>query len=78
MSPFVAMSTSEAELIRACACEQEIQFSRKLIAELGFLQYAPTPTFEDNTRCMALAEHGHFAGRSKHIHLLDSIVFGLA
>jgi hypothetical protein len=30
MSPIVAMSTSEAELIGACACAQEIQFSRKL------------------------------------------------
>jgi hypothetical protein len=38
-------------------------------AELGFRQYAPTPLFEDNTGCIALAEHGHFAGRSKHIHL---------
>jgi hypothetical protein len=63
------MSTSEAELIGACACEQEIQFCRKLAAELGFRQYAPTPLFEDNTGCIALAEHGHFAGRSKHIHL---------
>ena len=69
MSPIVAMSTSEAELIGACACAQEIQFSRKLAAELGFRQYAPTPLFEDNTGCIALAEHGHFAGRSKHIHL---------
>ena len=69
MSPIVAMSTSEAELIGACACAQEIQFSRKLAAELGFRQHAPTPLFEDNTGCIALAEHGHFAGRSKHIHL---------
>jgi hypothetical protein len=69
MSPIVAMSTSEAELIGACACAQEIQFCRKLAAELGFRQYAPTPLFEDNTGCIALAEHGHFAGRSKHIHL---------
>jgi hypothetical protein len=36
MSPIVAMSTSEAELIGACACAQEIQFSQKLAAELGF------------------------------------------
>jgi hypothetical protein len=36
MSPIVAMSTSEAELIGACACAQEIQFCRKLAAELGF------------------------------------------
>ncbi len=63
MSPIVAMSTSEAELIGAFACAQEIQFSRKLAAELGFRQHAPTPLFEDNTGCIALAEHGHFAGR---------------
>ena len=66
MSPIVAMSTSEAELIAACA--QEIQFCRKLAVELGFRRYAPTPLFEDNTGCIALAEHGHFAGRSENIH----------
>ncbi len=69
MSPIVVMSTSESELIGACACAQEIQFCRKLAAELGFRQYAPTPLFEGNTGCNTLAEHGHFAGRSKHIHL---------
>ena len=47
---------------------QEIQFSRKLAAELGFRQHAPTPLFEDNTGCINLTEHGHFTDRSKHIH----------
>jgi hypothetical protein len=61
MSPIVAMPTSEAQLIGACACAQEIQFCRRLAAELGFRQYAPTPLFEDNWGCIALAEHGHFA-----------------
>jgi hypothetical protein len=69
MSSIVAMSTSEGELIGSCACAQEIQFSRKLAAELGFRQYAPTPLFEDNTGCIAIAEHGHVAVRSKNIHL---------
>jgi hypothetical protein len=59
VSPIVAMSTSEVELIGACACAQEIQFSHKLAAELGFRQHAPTPVFEDNTGCIALAEHRH-------------------
>ena len=69
MSPIVVMSTSEAEFIGTCACAQEIQFCRKLADDLGFRQYTPTPLFEDNMACITLAEHGHFAGRSKHIHL---------
>jgi len=50
MSPIASMSTSEAELVGACAAgAQETQFCRKLAAELGFRQYdAPTPLFEDN------------------------------
>ena len=36
-------------LIHKSTCAQEIQFCRKLAAELGFRQYAPTPLFEDNT-----------------------------
>jgi hypothetical protein len=69
MSPIVAMSTFEAELIGACACAQEIQFCRKLAAKLGFRQCAPKPLFEDNTEFIELAEYGHFAGMSKNIHL---------
>ena len=49
MSPIVAMYTSEADLIGACACEREIQFRLKWAPVLGFRQYAPTPLFKDNT-----------------------------
>ncbi len=37
-------------------------FSCKLAAVLGFRLHAPTPLFEDNTGCIALTVHGHFAG----------------
>jgi hypothetical protein len=43
------------------SCAQEVNFCRKLATELGFIQPGPTP--------IALPEHGHFKGRSKHVHL---------
>ncbi len=46
-----------------------MNFCRKLATELGFIQPGPTPIAEDNTGAIALLEHGHFKGRSKHVHL---------
>jgi hypothetical protein len=65
LAPILALSTSEAELISVASCAQEVNFCRKLAAELGFIQPGPTPIAEDNTGAIALLEHGHFKGRSK-------------
>jgi hypothetical protein len=69
LAPILALSPSEAELIVACACAQEVLFCRKLAHELGFLQIAPTLLYEDNHGAICLAQHGHFKGRSKHLDL---------
>ena len=63
------LTTSEAELISVASCAQEVNFCLKLATELGFIQPGPTPIAEDNTGAIALLEHGHFKGRSKHVHL---------
>ena len=67
LAPILALSTSEAELISVASCAQEVNFCRKLATELGFIQPGPTPIAEDNTGAIALLEHGHFKGRSKHV-----------
>ncbi len=69
LAPILALSTSEAELIAACACAQEVLFCRKLANELGFLHIAPILLFEDNHGAICLAQHGHFKGHSKHLDL---------
>jgi hypothetical protein len=51
------------------SCDQEVNFCRQLATELGFIQTDPTPIVEDNTGTIAMLEHGHFKGRSKHVHL---------
>jgi hypothetical protein len=69
LAPILALSTSEAELIAVCACDQEVIYCRKLATELGFLQVAPPRVYEDNHGPICLAENGHFKGRTKHVHL---------
>ncbi len=58
ISPIVAMSTSETESIGVCACAQEMQFSRKLDAEL-FLFYFTTTRRQHppNIRTETYASH---------------------
>jgi len=46
-----------------------VNFCRNLTTELGFIQPGLTPIAEDNTGAIALFKHGHFKGRSKHVHL---------
>ena len=52
--------------LASCSCE--IVWVRNLALELGFPQQ-PTTVYEDNTGCIALANHMHLRGRSKHITL---------
>ncbi len=46
-----------------------MNFCRKLATELSFIQTDPTPIAKENTGAIAQLEHGHFKGRSKHVHL---------
>lgn len=74
----LALSTSEAELIRVAVCAQGLNFCHRLATELVFIQPGPTPIAEDNTVAIvliALLEHGHFKGRSRHVHLCWCFVF---
>jgi len=52
--------------LASCSCE--IVWVRNLALELGFPQQ-PTTVYEDSTGCIALANHMHLRGRSKHIAL---------
>jgi hypothetical protein len=69
LAPILTLSTSETKLISVTSCIQEVIFFRSLVTELGVIQPGPTPITEDNTGTIALLEHGHFKGRSKHVHL---------
>ncbi len=44
----IATSSTEAELIGAVYCSDDIVFLRKLAQELGFAQVSPTIIFKDN------------------------------
>ena len=74
LAAILALSTAEAELISICSCATEIAYCRKLADELGFLQLKPTILYEDNQGAKALADHGHFKGRSKHYQLRWSFI----
>jgi hypothetical protein len=66
VASILATSTTEAELISAASCSQDVAFCRKLANELGFMQTKPTVLHEDNNGCLSLARTGHYRGRSKH------------
>jgi len=69
LSQIIALSTTEAELMALAGCCCEIVLPRKLALDLGFPHLNPTDVYEDNTGCIALANHMHLRGRSKHIAL---------
>jgi len=69
LSQTVSLSTTEAELMALASCSCDIVWARELALELGFPQLKSTNVYEDNTGCIALANHVHLRGRSKHIAL---------
>ena len=70
VASILATFTTEAELISAASCFQDVAFCRKLAIELGFMQAKSTVLCEDNNGCsMRLARTGHYRGRSKHFAL---------
>ena len=69
IASILTTSTTEAELIIAASCAQDVVFCRKLADELGFKQTKPTILWEDNNGCLSLAKSGHYKGRSKHFEI---------
>ena len=68
-TPVVCTSTTDAEYIAACYAAMETMHLRQLLKALGFEQSKPTPLFEDNEACIALAGDSVFRERTKHIDI---------
>jgi hypothetical protein len=69
LQPTVALSTSEAEYMAACAAAQEAIYQRQLLKDLGFDQDEATVIYEDNTGAIGLSENPALHSRSKHIDI---------
>ena len=69
VASILTTSTTEAAVISAARCSQDVVFCRKLANELGFTETKPTVLWEDNNGCLSLARTGHYRGRSKHFAL---------
>lgn len=69
LQPTVALSTSEAEYMAACAATQEAIHLRRLLGDLGFPQEGPTVILEDNMGCICMSENPVMHRRTKHIDI---------
>ena len=67
LQPSVALSTTEAEYMALSAATQEVVFLRQLLINLGEVVGGPTPMFEDNQECEALATNTMTTSKTKHI-----------
>ena len=65
----VALSTTEAEYIAACAACSEAIWLRKMISGLFDLQLEATWIYCDNQSCIKLSENPVFHDKSKHIEI---------
>jgi hypothetical protein len=65
----VALSTSEAEYMALAASSQKVIFLRQLLPTIGYPLIGPTPTYEDNESCIALASNDMTTSKSKHIDI---------
>ena len=65
----VALSTTEAEYIAACAASSEVVWLRKILSGLFDLQLEATWIYCDNQSCIKLSENLVFHNKSKHIEI---------
>ncbi|CAM9467817.1 unnamed protein product, partial [Phaeothamnion confervicola] len=65
----VALSSTEAEYMAACAAAQEAIHLRQLLKDLHQQQRRATTIYEDNQGCIALGNNPVFHRRTKHIDI---------
>jgi hypothetical protein len=65
----VALSTTEAEYVAACAAGQEIVWLRHLLGEIGYPIEGPSQLYVDNQSALAVAKNPEHHGRMKHLDL---------
>jgi len=69
LQPTVALSSTEAEYMSACAAVQEAIYLRLLLASLGYVQDGPTVIYEDNQGCIGMSQNPILHKRTKHIDI---------
>ena len=69
LQSIVALSTTEAEYVAACAAGQEIIWLRHLFSEIGFPVEGPSRLYVDNQSALAVAKNPEHHGRMKHLDL---------
>ena len=67
LQPTVAMSSTEAEYMAACATVQEAVYLRTLLSSISVQVPGPTTIYEDNQGCIALDSNPVHHKRTKHI-----------
>jgi hypothetical protein len=65
----VALSTTEAEYMAACAAVQDVVYVRHLLSTIKQAQSEPTVIYEDNTGFIGLSKNPILHKKSKHIHI---------
>ena len=65
----MALSTTEAEYIDACAACSEVVWLQKVVSGLFYLQLEATWIYYDNQSCIKLSENPVFHDKSKHIEI---------
>ena len=65
----MALGTTEAEYIAACAACSEVVWLRKMLSRLFDLEMDATCIYCDNQSCIKLSENPVFHDKSKHIEI---------
>jgi hypothetical protein len=67
--PTIVLSTMEAKYMATSQCTKEAIWLRKLMADVGLVQYGATSIMCDNQGCVALAKNPTHHSRTKHIDI---------
>ena len=67
--PICAQSSTEAQLIAACAAAKVIKYLRSMLKQLGFPQMAPTILYEENMSTIDIVNTDRPTPRSRTVNI---------
>lgn len=67
MQPIVALSVTEAELVAATECAQDLIYAKNILESIGLKVRLPIKLFIDNSGCIDLICNWSSGGRTRHM-----------
>ena len=69
MQPITSLSVTEAEIVAATECAQDLVFEKNVLESIGLRVKSSIPLYIDNSGCIDLICNWSAGGRTRHVQI---------